>query len=162
MREGRFPEALSVLQEALARHPEYQPLYTNAAQAARGSGRADLARQLEAQGEQFLRRDPFFIFNQGVALYQSKDYAGALAEFHKILSRQPNSPMLHAWISKVELSAGHIPEGIQAFERAQSLAPFLPMLKALREEFPALQAVLAPPHSSPALLAAPADSPQDP
>lgn len=164
MRQGRFPEALSVLQDALARHPEYQPLYTNAAQAARGSGRADLAKQIEAQGEHFLRQDPFFVFNQGVALYQKKDYAGALAEFHKILSRQPKSPMLYAWIAKVQLSAGNIPEGIQAFEHAQSLAPFLPMLRALRGEYPALQVVLAPPaaDSNPAPQADPADQLADP
>lgn len=164
MRQGRNSEALDVLQDALTRYPEYQPLYTNAVQAARGAEQMKLAKQLEAQSERFLRQDPFFIFNQGVALYQKKDYAGALAEFHKILSRQPKSPMLYAWIAKVELSAGHIPEGIQAFEHAQSLAPFLPMLKAMRGEYPALQVVLAPPaaDSNPAPQANPANQLADP
>jgi tetratricopeptide (TPR) repeat protein len=145
MRQGRFPEALVVLQEALARHPEYQPLYTNAVQAARGSGQRELAEQLEAQGERFLRRDPFFIFNQGIALYEKKDFDGALAEFHKVLSHQPKSPMLFAWIARVELSAGRVREGAKAFENAQGLAPFLPMLKTLRREFPQLEAVPMPP-----------------
>ncbi len=73
MREGRFPEALSVLQEALARLPRVPaPLHQRRRRRPRARGRADLARQLEAQGEQFLRRDPFFIFNQGVASLSGK------------------------------------------------------------------------------------------
>jgi tetratricopeptide (TPR) repeat protein len=157
MRQGRFPEALVVLQDALARHPEYQPLYTNAVQAAKGSGQSQLAKQLEAQGERFLKRDPFFIFNQGIALYEKKDFGGALAEFRKIISQQPMSAILFAWIARVELSAGRVKEGIQAFERAQSIAPFLPMLKTLRVEFPDLQIVPTPPNpdSPPAAHLAP-------
>jgi tetratricopeptide (TPR) repeat protein len=145
MRQGRFPEALVVLQDAITRHPEYQPLYTNAVQAARGSGQRELAEQLEAQGERFLKRDPFFIFNQGIALYERKDFDGARAEFHKVLAHQPKSPMLFAWIARVELSAGRVPDGVRSFERAQALAPFLPMLKALRGEFVDLQKVPLPP-----------------
>jgi tetratricopeptide (TPR) repeat protein len=145
MRQGRFQEALAVLQDAVTRHPEYQPLYTNAVQAAKGSGQQELAKLLEAQGERFLRRDPFFIFNRGIALYERKDFDGARAEFHKVLSHQPKSPMLFAWIARVELSAGRVPDGVRSFEQAQALAPFLPMLKALRGEFPQLQAVPAPP-----------------
>jgi len=70
--------------------------------------------------------------------------------------------MLYAWISKVELSAGHIPEGIKAFERAQSLAPFLPMLKALRREYPALQVVLMPRDSDSNPVASPAPASRPP
>jgi tetratricopeptide (TPR) repeat protein len=147
MRQERFEEALRLYQDAILKHPDYQSLYTNAVQAAKGAGERELATELQAQGERFLRRDPFFIFNQGLALYEKKDYDGAMAEFNKILSRQPKSPVLFAWIAKVELSRGRVKEGIQAFERAQSLAPFLPMLKALRRDFPALQGVPEPPDS---------------
>jgi len=165
MRQDRFEEALKLYQDAIMRYPDYQSLYTNAVQAAKGAGERELARELGAQGERFLKKDPFFIFNQALALYEKKDYAGAMAEFHKILSRQPKSPMLFAWIAKVELSQGRVKEGIQAFERAQSLAPFLPMLSALRRDFPALQAVPMPPDSDsspPASLAPVGQQPELP
>ncbi len=147
MRQERYEEALKLYQDAIMKYPDYQSLYTNAVQAAKGAGERELAKELGAQGERFLKQDPFFIFNQALALYEKKDYDGAMAKFNKILSRQPKSPMLFAWIARVELSQGRIKEGVQAFERAQSLAPFLPMLGALRRDFPALQAVPMPPDS---------------
>lgn len=147
MREGRFPEALVLLQGALARHPDYQPLYTNAAHAAKASGHADMARQIESQGERFLRRGPFFIFNQGVSSYGDGEYLKALSEFERILSGQSQNPILHAWIAKSKLSSGDLPGGIESFRRAQELAPYLPMLGALRGEFPALESV--PPPANP-------------
>ena len=144
MRQGRFAEALKVLQDAIALFPEYQPLYTNATQAAKGAGQPELAKSLEVQGKRFLEQDPFFIFNQGLARFQQKDYPGALALIKKALSRQPNSPMLCAWIAKIQLTAGDEESGKEAFARAQKLAPTLPMLKMLRGEFPALQTVPQP------------------
>jgi tetratricopeptide (TPR) repeat protein len=144
MRQGRFQEALAVLQEGLQNFPEYQPLYTNAIQAAKGSGKPDLAKQLAAQGESLMHRDPFYIFNKGLDRFEAKDYAGALVEFQRILSRQSTSPMLYAWIARTRLSMGQNAEGIKAFQEAQRLAPFLPMLKAIRQEFPVLSAVPLP------------------
>jgi hypothetical protein len=144
MRQGRFQEALAVLQEGLQRFPDYQPLYTNAIQAAKGAGKPDLAKQFEAQGESIMKRDPFFIFNKGLERFEAKDYAGALVEFQSILSRQSTSPMLYAWIARARLSMGQEGEGTKAFKEAQRLAPFLPMLKVLRQEFPALGAVPPP------------------
>ncbi len=150
MRQGRFAEALTVLQGALARYPAYQPLYTNAIQAAKGAGQPDLAKTFQAQGHRLLQEDPFFIFNQGLARFQAKDYEGALWEFRRALARQPKSPMLYAWIAKVYLSEGREAEGKKNFATAQTLAPYLPMLKALRQEFPSLSAV--PPPIAPDVL----------
>jgi tetratricopeptide (TPR) repeat protein len=144
MRQGKFLEALAVLQEGLQSFPEYQPLYTNAIQAAKGSGNPDLAKQFATQGQSISQRDPFFIFNKGLDRFEAKDYAGALVEFQRVLSRQSTSPMLYAWIARARLSMGQNAEGIKAFEEAQRLAPFLPMLKVIRQEFPALSAVPLP------------------
>ncbi len=163
MRQGRFEEALAVLQDALQKFPEYQPLYTNAVQAAKGSGRPDLAKQISGQGESIVKRDPFFIFNEGLALYQARDYPGALARFERVLPRQAASPMLHAWVARTLLTMGRDAEGIRAFEEAQRLAPFLPMLKALRQEFPALASVPPPKDpevTQPVAAPAPAKAPE--
>jgi|WetSurMetagenome_2_1015567.scaffolds.fasta_scaffold12189_4 tetratricopeptide (TPR) repeat protein len=144
MRQGRFREALVVLQEALEQSPEYKPLYTNAIQAARGAGDPALADQISRQGESIMKRDPFYVFNEGVERFHEKDYAGALVKFQRVLSREAQSPMLYAWIARTRLSIGQESEGIKAFEEAQKLAPYLPMLRSLRQEFPSLSAVPLP------------------
>ena len=141
MRQGQFTKALKVFQESIARFPEYQPLYTNATQAAKGAGQPELAKSLEKQGKHFLAQDPFFIFNQGLTRFQDKDYPGAVEQFKRALVRQPGNPVLYAWIAKAYLSAGKEKEGKEAFARAQVWAPLLPFLSSMRLEFPALRDV---------------------
>ncbi len=67
--------------------------------------------------------------------------------------------MLYAWIAKVHLSQGQEEEGKKNFVTAQTLAPYLPMLKVLRQEFPSLSTV--PPPTAPDVLKGKAELPYD-
>jgi tetratricopeptide (TPR) repeat protein len=145
LRQGDYEKAQVLLQNAIERFPYYQPLYTNAIQAARGSRNPELAKELEARGKKLLSRDPFYRFNQGVALFNGHRYPEAIEEFARALKSQPKNPYLHAWLARTYLSAGETARGIKAFEEAQSLSPNLHMLKSLREEFSVLGQVPEPP-----------------
>jgi hypothetical protein len=57
---------------------------------------------------------------------------------------------------------GNTQEGIKAFQDAQVLAPYLPMLRSLREEFPALGAVPLPQEPEVAQPGAPPEAPVPP
>lgn len=147
MREGRYDTALGVLQQGMKDFPTYQPFYTNAVQAARGCGQFALAADLEAKGQELMRRDPFFLFNSGVHLYQSQDYAGAIRQFNAALRAQtknPNQHVLQAWLARAHLAAGQTQAGIEAFKKAQASSPTYNMLTLLRHEFPVLQSVPEP------------------
>jgi tetratricopeptide (TPR) repeat protein len=141
LRQGRYDDALRILLDAIGRHPDYQPLFTNAVQAARGSHKPELAQELDSRGKRLISKDPFFFFNRGIRKMDEGDYAGAAAEFQASLKNAPNNPFLCAWLAKALLSAGQIREGINLFAEAQRLAPNNPMLKQMRLEFPALDAL---------------------
>ncbi len=147
MREGRYEDALVVLQEGMKGFPSYQPFYTNAVQAARGCGQFALAADLEAKGQELTRRDPFFLFNSGVHFFQSKDYAGAVRQFNaalRVQSKNPNQHVLQAWLARAHLAAGQTEAGIEAFKKAQAASPNYNMLTMLRHEYPVLQSVPEP------------------
>ncbi len=141
MRQGRFAEALKVLQEAIALFPDYQPLYTNATQAAKGAGQPELAKSLEAQGKRFLEQDPFFIFNQGLALFQQKDQPGGPIAHEEGLEPAAQQPHALCLDRQSHLTAGEEEEGKEAFAHAQVWAPLLPFLSSMRLEFSALRDV---------------------
>ena len=141
LRQGRYQEALRVLLDAIGRHPDYQPLYTNAVQAARGSHEPELAKELDSRGKRLTSKDPFFFFNRGVLKMEQKDCPGAVEEFKASLRNAPRNPFLYAWLAKAHLCANQVREGLLAFEEAQRLAPNNPMLNQLRKEFPELEAV---------------------
>ena len=141
LRQGRYEEALRVLLDAIGRHPDYQPLYTNAVQAARGSHDQELAKELDVRGRRLTSKDPFFFFNRGIRKMDQKDFEGAVAEFQESLRNAPRNPFLCAWLARAYLSANQVREGLKMFEEAQRLAPNNPMLRQMRQDFPALSAV---------------------
>lgn len=144
MRMGDYEKALQTLQRAMKTFPAYQPLYTNAIQAARGCQEPEVAAELEARGQALMGNDPFFLFNAGVERFDKKDFAGAAANFSKALKTYPNNPFLNAWLARAYLTGGETEQGVKAFAKAQHLAPNQRMLAQLRQEFPALAAVPAP------------------
>ena len=141
LRQGRYEEALAVLDEAVRKFPGYQPLYTNGVQAARGAHRPHRAKQYEEEGLKWARKDPFFLFNQGVEHYRAKRYAEATASFERAVRNRPDNPSIQAWLARAYLASDRNEKGIQTFIKAQELAPNYPMLVLLRKEFPALAAV---------------------
>jgi len=145
----KYPEALEVLREGIRLYPDYRPYYTNAVQAARGAGKPLLAEEYENMGIRLASSDPFFLFNQGIKSYNMKNYAEAEKHFKAALKKNRNSPFLYAWLARVYLESGQEEKGIEAFRKVQKLAPNHPMLRELRDRFPALKQVPLPP--SPAL-----------
>jgi len=140
MRQGRYEEALTILQDGIRNSPTYQPFYTNAVQAARASHRPEVARRLEEDAAKWSRKDPFFVFNQAVDLYQKKQYKAAAELFLKAAKLKPNNPSLECWLARAYLASGQTEKGIETFLKAQGLSPNHPLLPVLREEFSALAA----------------------
>jgi len=144
MREGNYAGALAFLLSSIQRFPGYEPLYTNAIQAARGSRQPELARALEAKVAKIAKNDPFFLFNQGLHYFHEGLFGKAAERFKKAADRQPPNGFLYAWLARAYLRDGRTEEGILAFEKAQECAPNHRMLSLLREEFPVLDSVPRP------------------
>jgi Flp pilus assembly protein TadD len=141
MRQGRFEEALALLREAIERFPSYQPLYTNAVQAARGARRPDVAQAVLEQGRKIAQEDPFFLFNEGVNAFHEGDNVLAESRFRAAIKRQSNNPFLYAWLSRVLLASGKEEDGVEAFRKAQEMAPNHRLLRSLRDDYPVLATV---------------------
>ncbi len=141
MRQGRFEEALALLQAAIGRFPAYQPLYTNAVQAARGARRPDVAQSILDRGRKIAQEDPFFLFNEGVNAFHEGDHALAESRFRAAIKRQSNNPFLFAWLSRVLLASGKEEEGVEAFRKAQEMAPNHRLIRSLRDDYPVLATV---------------------
>lgn len=143
-------EALDILRAGIIRFPDYHPYYSNAVQAAHAAGKNALAEKYQKMGMRLASSDPFFLFNQGIKSYNMKDFAEAEKYFKAALKKNRSSPFLYAWLARVYLESGQEKKGIKAFRKVQELAPNHPMLKELRDRFPALKQVPLP--VSPALV----------
>ncbi|MEW5765467.1 MAG: tetratricopeptide repeat protein [Acidobacteriota bacterium] len=151
MRQGRFEEALALLQAAIEKFPTYQPLYTNAVQAARGARRPEVAQSILEMGRKIAQEDPFFLFNEGVNAFHEGDYVLAESRFKAAIKRQSNNPFLFAWLSRVLLASGKEEEGVEAFRKAQEMAPNHRLIRSLRDDYPVLATVrpISPENGSP-------------
>jgi len=140
-RQGRAEDAYQLTTSALLRFPDYQPLYVNAATAARESGHLVDAAHLDAKAEELSSHDPFFWFGQGLALYQREDYRGAAERFRRALDEAPDSTVLLAWCTRANLSAGDQERGKKSFTALVKLNPHTPLVSDLVREYPALKGV---------------------
>jgi tetratricopeptide (TPR) repeat protein len=138
-RTGRHDEALRVLAAGMSRFPTYEPLYTNAIEAARGAKRPDVAAQLEQRGREIERNDPFFLFARALNLYRDDHYAQAADQFERARDAKPDSPIILAWLTRAYLQAGRREQGIEAFLRVKEMAPEARVLRELEAQFPELR-----------------------
>lgn len=138
-RRGRYKDALSVLQRGMRVSPHYKPFFTNGMVAARGAGRSDVARELEAQGQAIAEANPYFIFARGMGLYQSAEYTRAAEELARAASAKPDSAVIYAWLTRAWMSAGDPERGRKAFEEARRLSPDSKLLHDLMEQYPELR-----------------------
>jgi len=139
LRQDQFSQALEVARRGIALFPSYRPMFTNAIQAAYGVGKFDLAHQYEARAATISGNDPLFVFARGLQLYQRTEYSRAAEEFERALDADKDSVVIVAWLVRAHLSAGHREEGLEAFARAQKIAPNDHRLKELMERFPELR-----------------------
>ena len=139
-REGRYDEALAVLQRGLSRFSAYEPLYTNALRAARGLRNDEEVGFYEQRGQEISHDDPYFLFARALASYERSRYALAARQFERASEAKPDSPLILAWLARSYLSAGQRREGIEAFTRARKMAPDERVLAELVKEHPELGA----------------------
>ena len=138
IRQRRFPEALAVVREAIARFPGFKPLYTNGYLAALGAGDEPLAEDLAARGREILDDDPIFLVARGVSDYERGRYAQAAQSFERARSDKSDSIVIHTWLVRAYVAAGDSRSGAAAFHRAWQVAPNDPRLARLAEEHPEL------------------------
>jgi hypothetical protein len=138
-RTRRHAEALAVLQDGIARFPEYEPLYTNALRAARALGEPDAAAFYERRGQEISHGDPYFIFARALSFYDRAKFTLAAEQLERAAAAKPDSPVILAWLSRAYLSAGRWREGIEAFGKAERLAPGEQILVEMREKYPELR-----------------------
>lgn len=129
----RYAEALEVLRHALARFPSYVPLYINAALAARGLGRDQLADELTAKA-QAPWTDPFIPFVRGARLVEEGKLAEGVAMLRQVVKLSPRSATFQAHLARGLLALGERKEALAAFGRARQLDPRHPMLFALARD----------------------------
>jgi tetratricopeptide (TPR) repeat protein len=145
IREGRYDEALSIYSALAKSSPDYRPAFTNGLVAARGAGKKEVAEMFSRGATSLAEKDPFYLFNQGVASYQGGLFDVAESFFHRAAFQQPNNPLLRAWLAKTYLQTGRTQEGLQEFKKAQDLAPYHRILLELRTLYPALAEIPPPP-----------------
>ena len=88
---GRFPEAEPLLREQLGRRPDDMDLRRDLARALTGMGRDAEATELYISLLSAGVLDPAEIFNVGVALFRSGDFAEAGTAFRRLTELQPDS-----------------------------------------------------------------------
>ena len=88
---GRFPEAEPLLREQLGRRPDDMDLRRDLARALTGMGRDAEATELYISLLSAGVLDPTEIFNVGVALFRSGDFAEAGTAFRRLTELQPDS-----------------------------------------------------------------------
>lgn len=145
IRQGRYEQALELYKALAEASPDYRPAFTNGLVAARGAGRPDLAERFSRGAAGLTEKDPFYIFNQGVAAFQMEDFANAESLFSRAAFQQPHNALVRAWLARTYLQTGRAEEGLEEFAKAQELAPNHRILSELRALYPALQAVPSPP-----------------
>ncbi len=141
MRLGQGKQALQLLERGIKRFPSYEPLYTNVVLTARNLGEPKQAKKYAAIGNKVAKQDPFFVFNRGVDEFSSGALGAAVKDFRRALRENRRNPVLYAWLARACLAAGRNTEGIDAFKRAQKLAPRNAMLDELRAKYPVLKTV---------------------
>jgi len=62
-------------------------------------------------------------FNQGVSLYQQKDYKGAEIAFRQVISRHPSNDMVHLLLGDVLMQLNLPMEAIDQFREVIRLSP---------------------------------------
>jgi tetratricopeptide (TPR) repeat protein len=138
LRQKRYRDALELLRRAIARFPEFQPLYANCALAADGAGDDGLARNLAAIGRRLAGDDPYLLFGRGLAELERQNFARAAALFKAAARIKPGNAVFHLWLASASLSAGDERVARAALQRARAIAPNLPMLRALESSRPDL------------------------
>jgi tetratricopeptide (TPR) repeat protein len=139
LQTGRAPEALTVLQEAVEKFPNFRPLYSNAVQAARRVGNEQLALALESKGKELLEDEPSWNFNEGMRSYQDRAYSAAAMRFEKALTADPDNVRLLAWSARAHLAAGDLRRGLEQVERIRGRPTSETrdsLLRDLGKEFP--------------------------
>lgn len=130
LRQGRSQEALTVLQAAIAKFPDFVPLYVNAALAARGSGHDGLSDEL-AEKARSSWTDPFLPFVRGTWLLDRGHPEEALKLLRRAVSLKPESAMFRAWLCKALIQTRNLEEARRELEETKRLNPLHPMLEVL-------------------------------
>jgi Flp pilus assembly protein TadD len=131
LRQGRSQEALVVLQAAIARFPDFVPLYVNGALAARGSGQDALSDEL-AEKARSSWTDPFLPFVRGTWLLDRGYPEEAVKLLRRAISLKPDSAMFHAWLARALVQTGNQEDARRAYEETRRLNPVHPMLEGLK------------------------------
>jgi tetratricopeptide (TPR) repeat protein len=137
MRLGRHADALAVLERALGRFSPFQPLYVNAALAARALGQPALAERY-AETARSSWGDPFLPFVRATWLYEQGKYGAAVKLFERAQGLEPRSVLFLAWLARARLQAGDQLGARAAFSQAVEVNPLHPVLEEFHRLHPAL------------------------
>jgi Flp pilus assembly protein TadD len=123
IKEGRFEQAIAVLEEALTVQPSYLRALTNLGKAMRAAGRLpeaiDRLREATALEPDYAPA----LVNLGDALAASGDLDAAEECLERALCTAPGLVEAHMTLGIVRLQSGRVPEAIGALRNAVALAP---------------------------------------
>jgi tetratricopeptide (TPR) repeat protein len=139
LRQKKYEEALALLQRAIARFPDFQPLYVNGALAANRAGHHELSEFLAERGRSLSNDDPYLLFGQGLNELARRNAASAAALFEEAARLKPDSVLFLVWLVRASLSAGEPTVARAAFRRAREIAPNFSMIRELQSSHPELE-----------------------
>jgi len=98
-RHGNLPEAVAVLDHALALDPQNTKVMANLVSVLTASGRGAEANALTVKLDRLEPNPPYAYLNRGMTALHSGDYQSAREQFAKEVARAPYNDELHYWLA---------------------------------------------------------------
>lgn len=126
LEEGNTEEAITVLQEALAAHPNHLTLVDTAAVAYIEAGRTEEAKVITAAALEALGDEGWAHGSHARALLAEGEAAQALAALDRAVEASPNDPQLYALRGDAARKLGFNDQAKASYEKALALDPSEP------------------------------------
>ena len=126
--EERYDDAVGAFQQTVQLAPSNSDAYTGLANIYNIQQKYDLAAEAGAKAAELgggggAGAGSQALFNQGVILWNSGDFAGAKTQFEAAIAADPTIALAHYQLGMANLNLGMVPEARQAFEGYLQAAP---------------------------------------
>jgi tetratricopeptide (TPR) repeat protein len=138
MKTGKYEEALSLYERMRASSQNYQPALHNGLLVSRRLKRKSAEDFFAADLKEISEKDPLLLCQKAIELEKAGSFSEAAACLRKALGYQPRNAFLYAVLARTYLETKDDPKAKAAYQRAKTLAPHLPILDELAEEYPVL------------------------
>lgn len=121
--EGKYTEALTLLNTAIALRPNYELALINRAVAKSQLGKFGAAITDFSHAEELNRNSPLLYLNRGLAEYAAGYYASAAEDFSNLAELQPQNPRAYLERGRSFIKMGYFQNAMDDFQLAMAVRP---------------------------------------